>query len=144
MSISEGKLSPVHVFYLFKSSRQQPHVRGCSQWHLGSEWDGSVCLLGTGRHQHAQRGKARFCGRYLSSSHFVQALNIGLPGGNFLRGHVAASVLGEVVAAHESPVANGTHELLLAGVCPPVTRQLVGASEPLVAAVPAAAERLLA
>lgn len=119
-------------------------MRGCSQWHLGSEWDGSVCLLGTGRHQHAQRGKARFCGRCLSSGHLVQALNVGLPGGNFLRGHVAASVLGEVVAAHESPVANGADEFLLTGVCPPVTRQLIGASEPLVTAVPAAAERLLA
>lgn len=117
---------------------------GCSQWHLGSEWDGSVCLLGTGRHQHAQRGKASFCGRCLSSSHFVQALNVGLPGGNFLRGHVAASVFGEVVTAHEPPVTNGADEFLLAGVRPPVTRQLVGASEPLVTAVPAAAERLLA
>lgn len=57
---------------------------------------------------------------------------------------MAARVLGEVVAAHEPPVAHGAHELLLAGVRPPVTRQLVGAGEPLVAAVPAAAERLLA
>lgn len=131
-------------FFFFKPLWQQPHVRDCSQWHHGSEWDGSVCLLGTGRHQHAQRGKARFRGRRLPSSHFVQALNVDLPGGNFLCGHVAASVLGEVVAAHESPVTNGTGEFLLAGVRPPVARQLVGASKPLVTAIPAAAEWLLA
>lgn len=53
-------------------------------------------------------------------------------------------MFGEVVAAHEPPVAHGAHKFLLAGVRPPVTRQLIGASEPLVTAVPAAAEWLLA
>lgn len=52
-------------------------------------------------------------------------------------------MFGEVIAAHESPVAHGTHKLLLARVRPPVTGELVGAGEPLFTAVPAAAERLL-
>lgn len=56
---------------------------------------------------------------------------------------MTAGVFGQVVAAHEAPVAHGAHELLLSRVRPPVARQLVRASELLVTAVPAAAEGLL-
>lgn len=52
-------------------------------------------------------------------------------------------MFGEVITAHESPVTNGTHKFFLPGVCPPVTRELVRAGEPLIAAIPAAAEGLL-
>lgn len=52
-------------------------------------------------------------------------------------------MFGQVIAAHEPAVAHGAHELLLPGVGAPVTREFVGASEPLIAPVPAAAERLL-
>lgn len=52
-------------------------------------------------------------------------------------------MFGEVIAAHESALAHGTHKLFLPGVRPPVPGELVGAGEPLIAAVPAAAERLL-
>lgn len=103
-----------------------------------------IVSLGAGRHQHAQRGQARFRRwRFARRRHLVQAPNVGLPGGNLLGGHVTARVFGEVVAAHEPPLAHGTDELLLAGVRAPVARELVGAGEPLVAAVPAAAEGLL-
>lgn len=52
-------------------------------------------------------------------------------------------MFGEVIAAHESALTHGTHKLFLPGVSPPVPGELVGAGEPLIAAVPAAAERLL-
>lgn len=52
-------------------------------------------------------------------------------------------MFGEVIAAHESALAHGTHKLFLPGVRPPVPGELVRAGEPLIAAVPAAAERLL-
>lgn len=100
-------------------------------------------LLGAGRHQHADGSNARFGGRRFASSHSVQTSNVGLPGGNFLCGHVAAGVFSEVIATHEPPVAHGTHELLLPGVGAPVAGELVGAGEPLIASVPAAAEGLL-
>lgn len=57
---------------------------------------------------------------------------------------MAAGVFGEVITAHKSPVAHGTHEFFLTGVCSPVTGELVRAGKPLITAVPAAAERLLA
>ncbi len=53
-------------------------------------------------------------------------------------------MLGEVVGAHEAPVADGTAELLLAGVRPLVARQLVRAREATLATLPDAHERLLA
>lgn len=56
---------------------------------------------------------------------------------------MTACVFGEVIAAHESALAHRTHKLLLPGVCPSVPGELVGAGKPLIAAVPAAAERLL-
>lgn len=56
---------------------------------------------------------------------------------------MTACVFGEVIAAHESAVAHGTHKLFLSGVCPPVPGELIGAGESLITAVPAAAERLL-
>lgn len=52
-------------------------------------------------------------------------------------------MFGEVIAAHESALAHRTHKLFLPGVRPAVPGELVGAGEPLIAAVPAAAERLL-
>lgn len=82
--------------------------------------------------------------RCFATGYFVQAPNISLPGGNFLRSHVTTGVLGEVIAAHESAVTHGTHKLFLAGMCSPVTGELVRAGKPFITAVPAAAERLLA
>lgn len=52
-------------------------------------------------------------------------------------------MFGEVIAAHESTLAYRTHKLFLPGVCPSVPGELIGAGEPLIAAVPAAAERFL-
>lgn len=51
-------------------------------------------------------------------------------------------VFGQVVAAHEAPVAHVADELLLAGVRPAVAGKLVGAGELFVAALPVTAERL--
>lgn len=51
---------------------------------------------------------------------------------------VAARVLRQVVAAHEALLADGAAELLLAGVCAVVPRQLIGARKLLVAVLPAA------
>lgn len=56
---------------------------------------------------------------------------------------MAAGVLGQVVAPHEPPVTHGAGELLLPGVGSPVPGELIGAGEPPLAALPAAAERLL-
>lgn len=49
----------------------------------------------------------------------------------------------QVVATHEAPITHRTDKLLLARVCTPVARELIGAGKLLVAAVPATAERLL-
>lgn len=51
-------------------------------------------------------------------------------------------VFGQVVAAHEAPVAHVANKLLLAGVRPAVAGKLVGAGKFLVAALPVTAERL--
>lgn len=56
---------------------------------------------------------------------------------------MTAGVFGQVVAAHEAPVAHRAHKLLLARVGPPVTRELVGARKLLIAALPTATEGLL-
>lgn len=56
---------------------------------------------------------------------------------------MAPGVFGEVIAAHETPVAHGAHKFLLAGVCTPMTGEFVGAGEPLITTVPAAAKRFL-
>lgn len=53
---------------------------------------------------------------------------------------MAPGMLGQVVAAHEALVADGTAELLLAGVRAVVSRQLVRARELLAAVLPAAGE----
>lgn len=54
MSISEGKLSPVHVFFLIPiAAASCAWLRPVTSWVVVGLWDGSVCLLGTGRHQHA-------------------------------------------------------------------------------------------
>lgn len=57
---------------------------------------------------------------------------------------MATGVFGQVVAAHEAPLAHTTHELFLARVCSAVARQLIGTGKLLVAAIPVAAEGLLA
>lgn len=56
---------------------------------------------------------------------------------------MTAGVFGQVVAAHKAPVTHRTDKFLLARVRASVARELVGAGELLVTAVPAAAERLL-
>lgn len=56
---------------------------------------------------------------------------------------MSASMLGQVVAAHEAPIAHVTHKLLLTGVCSPVAGELVGAGKLLVTALPVAAEWFL-
>lgn len=53
---------------------------------------------------------------------------------------VAAGVLGQMVAAHEALLTEGTAELLLSGVGPVVPRQLVRAGELLKAVGPRAGE----
>ena len=56
---------------------------------------------------------------------------------------MAPGVFGQVVAAHEAPVAHSADELLLARVRSAVAGQLIGAGKLFVAAVPVTAERLL-
>lgn len=51
-------------------------------------------------------------------------------------------VFGQVVAAHEAPVAHVANEFLLAGVRAAVAGKLVGAGKLFVTALPVAAERL--
>ena len=72
------------------------------------------------RHEHAQRGQTGLQGGCFGSCHFVKVPHLCLPGGDLLAGHVTAGVFGQVVTAHEAPVADGAHKLLLAGVRPPV------------------------
>lgn len=57
---------------------------------------------------------------------------------------VPTGVLGQMVRAHEALAAQRAGELLLARVRPVVTRQLVGAREPLAAVGPCAWEWTLA
>lgn len=52
-------------------------------------------------------------------------------------------MLGQVVAPHEPPLTHGAGEFLLTSVGAPVPGELVGAGEPPLAALPAAAEWLL-
>lgn len=91
------------------------------------------------RDQHTER-KAGAARRTLRCRHLV---DFRRPRGGPLGGHVSASMLGQVVAAHEAPIAHVTHKLLLAGVCSPVAGELVGAGKLLVAALPVAAEWFL-
>lgn len=51
-------------------------------------------------------------------------------------------MLGEVIAAHEAPLAHRAGELLLPRVRPAVPGEFVRASKPPLAALPAATERL--
>lgn len=73
----------------------------------------------------------------------VRFADLCLPASGLLGGHVAPSVLRQVVAAHETPVACRAHKLLLPSVRPAVARELVRAGEFLTTASPAAAKRLL-
>lgn len=66
-----------------------------------------------------------------------------VPGRRPLGCTVAASVFGQVVAAHEAPLAHHADKLLLSRVGAAMARQLVRAGKLLVAAVPVAAEGLL-
>lgn len=54
-----------------------------------------------------------------------------------------AGVFGQVVAAHEAPVAHVADKLFLTGVRPTVAGKLIRTSKLFVAAVPVTAERLL-
>lgn len=102
-----------------------------------------LSLLVGRRDQHADR-KCRAPVLAFGQGHFAEVSGIGGPGGRPLGGHVAAGVFGQVVASHEAAVAHVAHKLLLAGVRPAVARKLIGTSKLFVAAVPVAAERLLA
>lgn len=82
--------------------------------------------------------------RRAGSRQAAEAPELHLPGGHPFGRQVAPGVLGQVVAAHEAAVAHGAGKALLAGVCAAVPRQLVGAGEVALAALPVAAERLLA
>lgn len=53
-------------------------------------------------------------------------------------------MFGQVIAAHEAPLADAADKLLLPRVRPAVSRQLVGSGKLLIAAFPVTAERLLA
>lgn len=59
-------------------------------------------------------------GRRCGDSYLVQLVDLGLPVGDLLCGHVSTCVLGEVIAAHEAPITDGAHELLLSCVSPAV------------------------
>lgn len=56
---------------------------------------------------------------------------------------MAAGVLRQVVTAHETPVTHRAHKLLLPRVSSAVARQFIGTRKFFIAAIPAAAERLL-
>ena len=106
---------------------------------------GGVTSLVRGRDQHTECGDGggREGRSGLGCGHLVEGADLRLPGRNLLGGHVTAGMFGQVVAAHEAPVTHRADKLLLSCVCPPVTRQLVGASKLLVTTFPAAAEGLL-
>ena len=57
---------------------------------------------------------------------------------------VTANMFGQMIAAHETPVADRTGELLFARVSAFMTRQLVRARKTTIASFPAAQEWLLA
>lgn len=94
-------------------------------------------LLVGGRDQQADR-KRRAPGLT-----FVEVSVVGGPCRSPLGGSVPPGMFGQVVAAHEAPVAHSAHKLLLTSVRAAVARQLVGAGELLIAALPKTAERLL-
>lgn len=75
-------------------------------------------LVGCGD-QHADR-KCRASVLALGQGHFVEVPGFGGPRGRSLGGHVPPGMFGQVVTAHEAPVAHVADELLLAGVCPAV------------------------
>lgn len=102
-------------------SRRSPLVGGGNE-HADRKHGASVLALGQG--------------------HFVEVSGFGRPRGRPLGGHVPPGVFGQVVAAHEAPVAHVADELLLTGVRSAVAGQLVRAGELFVAALPVTAERL--
>lgn len=75
-------------------------------------------LVGCGD-QHADR-KCRASVLALRQGHFVEVSVFGGPRGSPLGGHVPPRVFGQVVTAHEAPVAHVANKLLLAGVRPAV------------------------
>lgn len=89
------------------------------------------------------RRTLRWAPRVLRGGHSVQPANRRLPARDPLSGHVAPGMFRQVVAAHETPVAHCAHELLLPSVSSAVAREFIRTSKFLVAAIPAAAERLL-
>ena len=72
---------------------------------------------------------------------FAVAVAVALLGAAVLAvGAVGLDVLGQVIRAHESLVADGAREPLLARVRPQMSLELVGAGEPLAAEEPVADE----
>lgn len=111
------------------------------------EWPLSwrTLLIGSGdQHADGEGGASTLAAVAGDAAHLAQVPGFARPRGRPLGGAVAAGVFGQVVAAHEAPLAHAAHKLLLARVRAAVAGQLVGAGELLVAAVPVAAERLLA
>lgn len=102
-------------------------------------------LIGSGdQHADGEGGVSTLAAAAGDAAHLAQVPGFSRPRGCPLGGAVAAGVFGQVVTAHEAALAHAAHKLLLARVCPTVAGQLVGACKLLVAAVPVAAERLLA
>ena len=75
----------------------------------------------SGRGRPAQQRAPRGLGR----GHSAQLAHLRLPAGDPAGAPVALGVLGQVVAAHEPPLAHGAHELLLPGVSSAVAREFI-------------------
>lgn len=103
-----------------------------------------LALADSWRHgdEHTESAAAAAAFGFLHRGDSVQFANLCLPAGHLLRGHVAAGVLRQVVAAHKAALAHGAGELLLPRVSSAVAGQFVRAGKLLVAAFPVAAERL--
>lgn len=75
----------------------------------------------SGRGRPAQQRAPRGLGR----GHSAQLAHLRLPAGDPVGAPVAPGVLGQVVAAHEPPLAHGAHELLLPSVSSAVAREFI-------------------
>lgn len=75
----------------------------------------------SGRGRPAQQRAPRGLGR----GHSAQLAHLRLPAGDPAGAPVAPGVLGQVVAAHEPPLAHGAHELLLPSVSSAVAREFI-------------------
>lgn len=73
----------------------------------------------------------------------VEVLDVSGPQWRSLGSHVTAGMFGQMVTAHEAPLAHAAHKLLLTGVCPAVTGKLIRTGKLFITAVPMATEGFL-